>query len=316
MKKLVVLALALVMVFSITAAVSAKDPIATIDVPKCTTAPVIDGVISDEEYKHIASFDKNGSAWSRDTTGLDNLDVTLDMYATWDDDYFYYAVRVTNVEPNYTPGPNNWVFEQPSLMTAMVYDDPTLPVFAAADGKDWDWGAAYAASFTREWTIGQYKDGVDMVEGCNHFGAVRDHADFKFKVVHGDFDVYEQAIPWAAIGKTEGVEVGGKAGLAFSNCVKTAEGYHADAEPPYYDYAGGYVAFASGINAGKSFERYGLVNLTANEPFDSVVDETSEEVSAEESEGTAPTGDGTAIFAVIAMVAIAGAAVVVAKKRR
>lgn len=311
MKKLVVLALALVMVFSITAAVSAKDPIATINVPKCTTAPVIDGVVSDEEYKLVASFDKNGSAWSRDTTGLDNLDVKLDLYATWDDDYFYYAVRVTNVEPNYTPGPNNWVFEQPSLMTAMVYDDPTLAVFAAADGKDWDWGVAYAAPFAREWTIGENKDGVAFEAGpCNHFGQVRSHADFKFEVVHGDFDVYEQAIPWAAIGKTEGIEVGGKAGLAFSNCVKSAEGYE-DGE-----YAGGYVAFASGINGGKSFERYGLVNLTANEPFDSVVDETSEEVSVEESEGTAPTGDGTAIFAVIAMVAIAGAAVVVAKKRR
>ena len=308
MKKILVLALALVMIFAITATVSAKEPIATINVPKCTTAPTIDGAIASGEYKLVASFDKNGAAWSRDTQGVEDLDVKLDVYATWDDTYFYYAVKVSNHEPNYTPGPNSYVFEQPSIMTAMVYDDPTLAVFAAADGKDWDWGAAYAASFAREWTIGSTKEGVDFEAGpCNHFGAVRSNADYKFKVTHGDFDIYEQAIPWAAIGKTTGIEVGGKAGLAFSAVVKSVEGAAAE------DYQGGYVAFASGIVGGKSFERYGLVNLTANEPFET--EESEVETSKDESQ-TPPTGDGTAIFAVVSMIAIAGAAIVVSKKRR
>ena len=168
--------------------VSAKEPFTSINVPKANTAPVIDGKVSDGEYKLVASYDKDDPAWNRDTFGIDGKDVRMDVYATWDEEYFYFAVIVTNLDPNYTPGPNKYVFEQPSLMTGMLYDDPTLAKFAEPSGKEnWDWGDAAAQSFAREWTVGTTKEGTDFMNasgysGVNHFGAVRSHADFKASV--------------------------------------------------------------------------------------------------------------------------------------
>ncbi|NLB81831.1 MAG: hypothetical protein GX800_09565, partial [Clostridiaceae bacterium] len=51
------------------AGVYAKEPFTSINVPKCETAPVIDGEISNGEYKLVASYDKDGDAWKRDTSG-------------------------------------------------------------------------------------------------------------------------------------------------------------------------------------------------------------------------------------------------------
>ena len=45
------------------------------------------------------------------------------------------------------------------------------------------------------------------------FDAARSH-EFKVSVSHGNVDIYEQAIPWEAIGKR--IEIGGKAGLALT----------------------------------------------------------------------------------------------------
>ena len=172
----------------------------------------------------------------------------MEVFATWDEEYFYLAVIVSNLEPNYTPGPNTYVFEQPSLMTGMLFDDPTLPQFAEPSGNDsWDWNAAYSQPFAREWTVGTTKDGIDFMKAAgyssvNHFGAVRSDPNFKVAVTHGDADIYEQAIPWSAIGKTEGIEIGGKAALALSACVKSAT----------FKTDGGYVCFASVSTAVKA----------------------------------------------------------------
>ncbi|HBL83665.1 MAG: hypothetical protein A2Y17_09005 [Clostridiales bacterium GWF2_38_85] len=305
MKKFLTIFVAILMVFAMLTTASAKDPFAAINVPQCTTAPVTDGTIGVGEYKLIASYDAGSALWSRDSLGLEEEDVTLDFYATWDADYFYYAVKVTCLDETHPAGPNNYVFEQPSIMTAMVYDDPTLDVFASADGSDWDWGDAYACTFAREWTIGRTGDGTELAAGpCNHFGTVRSDANFKWEAACADgYDVYELAIPWSAIAKTEGIEVGGKCGLAFSCVAKSAA----------TDYDGGIIAFASGIVGGKSFDRYAQVTLTANEPF---VDE-EESTPAEESDTTTiPTGDNMAIFAIIAVIALAGAVIVVSKVRR
>lgn len=305
--------LASIMIFSVTAAVSAKEPFAKLDVPKCETAPVIDGVISDGEYKLVATYDATSSDWSRDTHGLENYSPELQVFATWDDNYFYLAVRAKNLDPNYTNGPDLYCFQQPSLMTAMVYDDPTLPVFASSDGSDWDWLDAYNASFSREWTIGRDKAG-DLFEdsdieysGTNHFGALKDHADYKFEVKHGEYDVYEQAIPWAAIAKTDGIEVGGSCGLAFSACVISSVDE---------DYTGGYICYASGIDGAKNFERYAKVTLTANEPFDKVEESDPDPSEDSDPDPTPPTGDYAIAFVVLSIIALAGAAVVTAKKSR
>ncbi len=245
--------------------VFAKEPFTSIDVPKCEKAPVIDGEIKDEEYKLVASYEEGEPAWKRDSSGVAGLDVKLDVYATWDDEFFYYAVIVTNLDPKYTPGPNTYVFEQPGLMTAMLRDDPTLPEFAEPTGaENWSWDAAAGKSFAKEWTVGSTKNDVEFMKApgyssVNHFGAVRNDPNYKVVITHGDADIYEQAIPWAAIGKTEGIEVGGKAGFTFSACVKSVT----------LSTDGSFICFASGISE-KSFERYALVNLTANEPFDKV----------------------------------------------
>lgn len=179
MKRFLPVLLAVIMIFSITATVSAKDPFTKLNVPKCTTAPTIDGVISDGEYKLVATYDKTKPEWNRDSSeDFAGKTPELYVYATWDDTNFYVAVQAKNLEPNYTQSAGKVVFEQPSLMTAMVYDDPTLAIFASATGKDWDWGAAAATTFGREWTIGITKEGIDFTEaegmtGVSFFGKVR-----------------------------------------------------------------------------------------------------------------------------------------------
>ena len=73
-----------------------------------------------------------------------------------------------------------------------------------------------------------------------------------------------------------------------------------------------YIAFASGIVGGKSFDRYAQVTLTANEPFDT--ESSKPETSTP---GTTPdTRDITTVMVMIAVIAVIGAGVVVKKRSR
>ena len=298
MKKAFVIILAAMMVLTFAFSVSAYD---AVNVYKAKTAPVIDGVVSSEEYDTVLTYDADNTLWEQTDDEASAYDCTI--YLAWDEDYLYFAFTAespatgrtfSNTDFLATPP---YIFDRLSVMTAMTYTDPATEVkFIPENGTSWDWGKAANSSWAREWTISMQPNGDQL--NANHFGTVTTNANFSYKVASANgLETYEQRIPWAAIDDGDNKvnnTVGGKVGFAIAAVVEEVS-----------ENSGLYCTFGKGINEYKNFAEYATLTLADEKP-------------ADESTGTETpdTGDSFAFFAIFGVVALAAAVVVVKKARR
>ena len=77
------------------------------------------------------------------------------FYAGWDDEYFYFAVRVSCRAPHSSyqdDEAGHYIFNGHSLMTALVPEDPAADKYRPSNGEYWLWQEAYDAGVCFEWT--------------------------------------------------------------------------------------------------------------------------------------------------------------------
>jgi hypothetical protein len=300
MKKLLALVVMAMLLTSLSLTAFAEQ--VEFSVPKATTAPVIDGVVNEGEYKLISSYTgTDASPWG--SVGANAKSRKVDFYASWDDTNFYVAVVAdcapTHVQVNEG---ENYIFNAHHLMSAATSVTPTDPKYAPANGTSWDWGEAFASNLGHEWSIA-LKSTDNTLIAANHFGNA---VEFPYVVKSADGkDVYEQAIPWTFIdpnGENKFVS-GAKFGYAFVAGVGDVNTDTANGVDP----AGDYVEFAKGINGYKNFAEYAVVTLADVEAA------PVEETPAEETNDNPATADTMVVlFALAAVVSVA--AVVIVKK--
>ncbi len=241
-----------------------ENPYDEFEIGKATTAPVIDGVLGDDEYTTVIEYDELETHWNIGSSGegLDTYEVAV--YLSWDEEYLYSCVQVivggerTYDNTDFTAN-RPYIFDRRHVMSAIVLDDPCLPQYQPANGESWAWGDAYNSGLGTEWSLSAQPDGSPIK--ADHFGALTTSADFAFVVgvSEYDFEYYEQKIPWAALngGAAFTPAVGEKIGYAFVACVEEVD-ITEDTDPNAK-----YVCFGAGINGYKNFGEY--VGLTLAE---------------------------------------------------
>lgn len=244
--------------------VPVDNPYDEFEIGKATTAPVIDGVLGDDEYTTVIEYDELETHWNIGSSGegLDTYEVAV--YLSWDETYLYSCVQVivggerTYDNTDFTAN-RPYIFDRRHVMSAIVLGDPCLPKYQPANGTDWPWGDAYNSGLGTEWSLSAQPDGSPIK--ADHFGALTTSADFAFVVgvSEYDFEYYEQKIPWAALngGAAFTPAVGEKIGYAFVACVEEVD-ITEDTDPNAK-----YVCFGAGINGHKNFGEY--VGLTLAE---------------------------------------------------
>ncbi len=233
-----------------------ENPYEELEIGKATTAPVVDGVVGEDEYATIIDFDELATHWNLGSIG-EGLDVyEAVLYMSWDEDYLYTCVEVMVGGPRTYDNPDfaavaPHIFHRRHVMTAIVCDNPCRPKFHPADGVEWPWGDAYNSGLGTEWSISAQPDGTPIK--ADHFGALTNNANYAYKIgVSGyDREFYEQRIPWSALngGANFNAEVGAIIGYAFSCCPEEVKYEDPDAEDKY-------VCFGGGITGGKNFGLY------------------------------------------------------------
>lgn len=241
-----------------------ENPYDEFEIGKATTAPVIDGVLGDDEYTTVIEYDELETHWNIGSSGegLDTYEVAV--YLSWDEEYLYSCVQVivggerTYSNTDFTAN-RPYIFDRRHVMSAIVLEDPCLPKYQPANGESWAWGDAYNSGLGTEWSLSAQPDGSPIK--ADHFGALTTSADFAFVVgvSEYDFEYYEQKIPWAALngGAAFTPAVGEKIGYAFVACVEEVD-ITEDTDPNAK-----YVCFGAGINGYKNFGEY--VGLTLAE---------------------------------------------------
>ena len=211
----------------------------------------------------------------------------MDWYATYDNSFFYLAV-VATCSPEHVAlhedSSELYIFNAHHVMTSMLPDDPAQDKYLADDGgTEWDWSEAHAAGFANEWTIIRNSD-YDELDYSNHFGEVALDENYQYEVAcAGGYDIYEQRIPWSAIGK-DACAVGDIVGLALQvGLSDMGTGYTDD---------GDMIFVSNGINNGKRFVELARLTLQASSELDSRP--SSDYVITEEQTTAAPVEDTTA----------------------
>ena len=175
MKKYSACALALLLLLSLCAPLAAAEE-AVIDVPRCAAAPEIDGIIGPDEYVCLRSYASGG------LTLLSGSGRQPDaaFYAGWDDEYFYFAVRVSCQAPHSSyqdDEAGHYIFNGHSLMTALVPEDPAADKYRPSNGEYWLWQEAYDAGVCFEWTT-ILDSRTDTVVTENHFLSLTEDEGF------------------------------------------------------------------------------------------------------------------------------------------
>ena len=307
MKKYSACALAFLLLLTLCAPLAAAEE-AVIDVPRCAAAPEIDGIIGPDEYVCLRSYASGG------LTLLSGSGRQPDaaFYAGWDDEYFYFAVRVSCQAPHSSyqdDEAGHYIFNGHSLMTALVPEDPAADKYRPSNGEYWLWQEAYDAGVCFEWTT-ILDSRTDTVVTENHFLSLTEDEGFLAACTSADgFDVYEMRIAFSAF-STEyaGAVFEAQSGAAFGldfNAGLSDVGVGYDGENGEYrgDYVslGGFFADYRGTNA-SACARLRLA-----------------ETAAEESVAETPdTGDeGYVLYVVLAVVAVGAAvAIWIARSRK
>ena len=309
MKKLMFFVLAVVMIATFAISASAVD-YGTVEINKVTTAPTIDGAVSANEYPTVIKYDSAKTYWNY-KSDAEAADYDVVLYIGWDAENLYTAVTAkattarthTGVMPS---GDRPYIFDRRHVMSAVVTGNPTDTKYQPADGQSWAWGDAYNSGYGNEWTITANPDGVNGVG--DHFGSVGTKIEYKVTVSDNGTEVYEQKIPWTAFtGGTITAAEGTVFGYAFTLACE---------EVDLSDESCTYASFGAGISGYKNFAEYVALTLAGEKAPEPVTPDVSEPATEEPSEPTTPpaTGDMTMVFALVALISLAGA-VVVAKKR-
>ena len=307
MKKYSACALALLLLLSLCAPLAAAEE-AVIDVPRCAAAPEIDGIIGPDEYVCLRSYVSGGLT----LLSGNGRQPDAAFYAGWDDEYFYFAVRVSCQAPHSSyqdDEAGHYIFNGHSLMTALVPEDPAADKYRPSNGEYWLWQEAYDAGVCFEWTT-ILDSRTDTVVTENHFLSLTEDEGFLAACTSADgFDVYEMRIAFSAFsteyaGAAFEAQSGAVFGLDF-NAGLSDVGVGYDGENGEYrgDYVslGGFFADYRGTNA-SACARLRLA-----------------ETAAEESVAETPdTGDeGYVLYVVLAVVAVGAAvAIWIARSRK
>ena len=234
-----------------------ENPYEELEIGKATTAPVIDGVATEDEYATVIYFDELDAHWNASSygEGLDVYDVAV--YLSWDEEYLYSCVQVivgnerTYDNTDFTAN-RPYIFDRRHVMSAIVLGDPCLPKYQPADGESWAWGDAYSSGLGTEWSLSAQPDGSPIK--ADHFGALTTSDKFAFVVgvSQTDYEYYEQKIPWSALqgGASFTAEEGVKIGYSFVACVEEVD-ITVDS-----DETAKYINFGAGINGYKNFGEY------------------------------------------------------------
>ena len=299
MKKLIAFAVSAMLIATLSLTAFAEQ--VEISVPKATTAPVIDGVVNEGEYKLISGYaGEESTVWS--VSGANAKSRKVDFYASWDDTNFYVAV-VADCAPTHVQinEGENYIFNAHHLMSAATATNPTEDQYKPAEGTAWDWSAAFASNLGREWSIAMKSTDNTLIV-ANHFGPV---VEFPYIVkATGGKDIYEQAIPWTAIDLNAANKfvTGAKFGYAFAvgvGDVSTDVANGVDAAT-----AGDYVNFAKGINGYKNFAEYSVVTLA---DVEAAAEVPADETTTDETKDNPETSDAVSeMFALIAVAFVAG----------
>lgn len=235
-------------------------------IKKAKTAPVVDGEIGAKEYATSIKFDASKNYWGvASTENAGSYDVILHM--SWDETYLYTAISLkvgmprTYDNTDFTAN-RPYIFDRRHVMSAIITGNPSDSKYYPADGKEWDWGAAFNSGLGTEWTLSAQPDGTNIK--ADHFGKLTENADFKYIVAVSKYDteIYEQKIPWAALagGSAFTAEDGAIFGYSFSACCEEVS-LEEDGEEDSGDV---YACFGDGIINGKDFSRYVGITLSDN----------------------------------------------------
>jgi len=296
MKKFTALLLAVIIISVLGITSGAAYQNLEITVSKTKTAPVLDGVIGDNEWTKVSSYPKDASMFTKEGENIENYNV--DFYANWDDSNFYFAV-VADCKPKHIQVFDNdkedYIFNKHHIMFSILQGDPKDAAYVPTTGADeaWDWGEAYAHKDAREVSVALRETGELVF--AEHMGTgFADSCKYIVKSANGK-DIYELAIPFSYFGNTDN-NIGGIFGFAFS----AGMGNATDEENAQYVY------FSGGLDGGKYFQRFAVIKLGDYAPAAVKTDDkTSVTASA--------TGDiGFALYAVLAL---ASAAVIAGKKK-
>jgi hypothetical protein len=224
-----------------------------LEIGKATTAPKVDGTITDGEYESVFVFDATEEHWSFDSD--EDADVyEVELHMSWDENYLYTCVALIVGGPR-TYGNTDYlqnrpyIFDRRHVMSAIVLGDPTDPKYRPASGDTWDWYQASISGLGNEWTTTAQPDGTNIC--ADHFGSLTQSADYQYIVGVSELEIeyYEQRIPWSALlnGSTFTPEAGAMIGYAFSACCD---------EVNLDDESATYACFGAGITGYKLFAHY------------------------------------------------------------
>ena len=224
-----------------------------LEIGKATTAPKVDGKITDGEYESVFVFDATEEHWSFDSD--EDADVyEVELHMSWDENYLYTCVALIVGGPR-TYGNTDYlqnrpyIFDRRHVMSAIILGDPTDPKYRPASGDTWDWSAAYNSGLGNEWTTTAQPDGTNIC--ADHFGKLTQSSDYQYIVGVSELEIeyYEQRIPWSALlnGETFTPEAGAMIGYAFSACCD---------EVNLDDESATYACFGAGITGYKLFAHY------------------------------------------------------------
>lgn len=230
-------------------------------VKKATTAPTIDGDVTEGEYSTVIKFDLKSNLWSSGSSeSAKAYDVAV--YLSWDENYLYSAVAAKVGKPRTFDNTNftqqrPYIFDRRHVMTAIVTGDPADPKYLPPSGDSWDWSAAYSSGLASEWTVTAQPDGSNIC--TDHFGSVTTNKDFKYVVGVSrlETEYYEQAIPWDALahGAQFDPKAGAIFGYAFTCCCEEVD-ITVDEDPNAI-----YACFGNGITSYKNFAEYVAITL-------------------------------------------------------
>lgn len=324
MKKIVSLALAILMVACLASVFASADVDPEIGVNRAVsiyeteTAPVVDGVVNEGEYGDPIAVWPTDSIMQYKGDYAKNIDVKI--YMCYDAENLYYAVVTECDDPHiaYNEG-DHYIFNAHHVMSMILPDDPLREnedgSFVYPDASGYDWGVLNAGGFCYEWTM-IFNSKTNAPEADNHFLGLTKEAGVKFSTSSANgYDTYEIVIPWTAMKSTAQPEaLKGEDGTVFGfDCDLGLTDYGTG----YDSSAGNFVYFGGCYTTENAKNLRGCAIVTcAGKNEEPASEPSSEPVSEPTSDKpTTPTSDsGIIALAVIASLAVAGA--VITKKVR
>ena len=188
MKKIVSLALAILMVACLASVFASADVDPEIGVNRAVsiyeteTAPVVDGVVNEGEYGDPIAVWPTDSIMQYKGDYAKNIDVKI--YMCYDAENLYYAVVTECDDPHvaYNEG-EHYIFNAHHVMSMILPDDPLREnedgTYFYPDASGYDWSALYSGGFCYEWTM-IFNSKTNAPEAANHFLGLTDEAGVKF----------------------------------------------------------------------------------------------------------------------------------------